>query len=181
MHQQDIPAGLCQCGCGGTTRIAPYNRPDRGWTKGVPLRYLPHHGSRFDWNRLHYREEDRGHTTPCWIWTGTTNTFGYGLVKSAGVTRMAHRAKYEMTHGPVDPELHMDHLCRVHPCINPDHLEPVTPAVNTRRGTRTKLTREQVAQIKDALDAGTTGLALARQYGVSPQLVSCIRNGQLWR
>jgi hypothetical protein len=29
--------------------------------------------------------------------------------------------------------LHLDHLCRVRHCVNPEHLEPVTPGENTRR------------------------------------------------
>jgi hypothetical protein len=30
--------------------------------------------------------------------------------------------------------LQIDHLCRVRHCVNPAHLEPVTPRVNARRG-----------------------------------------------
>lgn len=45
MHPQDIiPIGLCQCGCGEPTRLAPATNSAKGWRKGTPLRYrLGHH------------------------------------------------------------------------------------------------------------------------------------------
>ncbi|MBY4212857.1 HNH endonuclease [Rhodococcus fascians] len=33
------------------------------------------------------------------------------------------------------PGLQIDHLCRNRRCVNPDHLEAVTPQVNTLRST----------------------------------------------
>ena len=34
---------LCKCGCGKVTPIAPESRPKRGWVKGQPMPYYPHH------------------------------------------------------------------------------------------------------------------------------------------
>jgi hypothetical protein len=34
---------LCACGCGKVTPIAPETRPKRGWKKGQPMPYYPHH------------------------------------------------------------------------------------------------------------------------------------------
>jgi hypothetical protein len=48
--------------------------------------------------------------------------------------RPAHRAVYEILVGDVADGLDMDHLCRTPACVNPAHLEPVTHAVNMRRG-----------------------------------------------
>jgi hypothetical protein len=36
--------------------------------------------------------------------------------------------------GDLPDELTIDHLCRVRACCNPDHLEPVSVAVNILRG-----------------------------------------------
>ena len=75
--------------------------------------------------------EDRGHTTPCWIWQGPIDRTGYGRVSPH---QGAHRVVYEALIGPIPAGLQIDHLCRVRCCVNPEHMEPVTSAENTRRG-----------------------------------------------
>lgn len=76
----------------------------------------------------------------CWLWTGVVLNTGYGQVRlpcpcGEGIKiQPAHRAMYEALVGPIAPGLHADHLCRVPRCVNPQHLEPVTPAENNRRG-----------------------------------------------
>jgi hypothetical protein len=67
----------------------------------------------------------------CWIWTGYVISSGYGQF---GKRTRAHRYVYELLVGPIPDGLILDHLCRVRRCVNPDHLEPVTMAENTRRG-----------------------------------------------
>ena len=72
-------------------------------------------------------------TDSCWLWTGYINKDGYGEYKSEYlVTRLAHRIAYALDKGAL-PTLPLDHLCRHRHCVNPDHLEPVTQEVNTRR------------------------------------------------
>jgi len=71
----------------------------------------------------------------CWLWIGATNGVGYGKISvghSKGV--YAHRASYELHCERIPDGMHLDHLCRVRSCINPDHLEPVTNQENTLRG-----------------------------------------------
>ena len=71
----------------------------------------------------------------CWLWAASIfQPAGYGKYRSdAGETVYAHRYAWEMTNGPIQKGLHVDHLCRVRCCVNPDHLEPVSPAINARR------------------------------------------------
>lgn len=70
---------------------------------------------------------------PCWFWTGTRSDEGYGSVRWEGPMLKAHRVAYELLVGPIPEGLEIDHLCRVTSCVNPAHLEPVTPAVNVAR------------------------------------------------
>lgn len=79
--------------------------------------------------------------TGCHLWTGSTNSSGYGQLSSGGKTVrgnprlvLVHRVAFELARGPVPEGLVLDHLCRCRTCCNPAHLEPVTPLENTRRG-----------------------------------------------
>lgn len=71
----EIPIGLCQCGCGEKTSIASYNRTNRGWIKGQPLRYLTGHSGRGKPNPSVSRArqaERSGQATRCDCGTCTT-------------------------------------------------------------------------------------------------------------
>lgn len=70
----------------------------------------------------------------CWLWAGTVNGKGYGSLRVAGEPREAHWAVYEALRGLKQrPGLVLDHYCRRRRCVNPDHLDPVTPQENRRR------------------------------------------------
>lgn len=74
--------------------------------------------------------------TGCWHWGAyiSHSNGGYGkFTFGVGDNRPAHRVAYETVVGPIPEGLTLDHLCRVPSCVNPDHLEPVTLAENTRR------------------------------------------------
>lgn len=82
--------------------------------------------------RFWRKVEQRG---DCWIWTGAFDKVsGYGRVRIDGVTRYAHRTAYELMVGEIPGGFCLDHLCRNRVCVNPYHLDPVTPLVNTQRG-----------------------------------------------
>ena len=76
----------------------------------------------------------------CWIWTGGASRGRYGLFFTGrqdgrSVLALTHRYLYELAVGPIPSGLELDHLCGTPRCVNPDHLDPVTPQENIRRAT----------------------------------------------
>ena len=72
--------------------------------------------------------------TDCWEWQAHIGINGYGTFRiDQGRRGPAHRRGWEILRGPLPDYLVLDHLCRVTKCVNPDHLEPVTPQVNLAR------------------------------------------------
>lgn len=118
----------------------------------------------------------------CWIWKGAKGNGGYGYCKW-GEEKKAHRAQYVKAHGAgsIPKGWHLDHLCRNRDCINPAHLEPVTPAENTQRGSSAKVCAKDVIEIRNRFSAGESQVALAKEYGVGFQAISGIVRGNTWR
>lgn len=119
-----------------------------------------------------YTEDSSG----CWDWSGYRGVDGYGRCKAVGTSRtiLAHRVFYERFVGAVPEGMDLDHLCRNRGCVNPQHLEPVSRALNVQRGKSAKLTPDQVAEIRWQVDA------LCGKYGVRPRTLSAIGERQIW-
>lgn len=71
--------------------------------------------------------------SPCIIWRGARNAYGYGVRKVGGrkgkVIRI-HREAYEAVHGPIPREKVIMHTCDNRACFNVKHLRTGTQREN---------------------------------------------------
>jgi len=104
----------------------------RRGTLDAPPKRLPKGSAALErWEFYVLRSED---PDGCWLWTGASIRYGYGMFWDGDKVVLAHRWSYEHFVGPIPDGLVIDHTCETPPCVRPDHLEPVTQAVNTGRG-----------------------------------------------
>jgi hypothetical protein len=128
-----VPPGKCQCGCGDDTPIARKTVTAKGIVKGQPLRYLRgHSGGPHNLASAYRIHPDTG----CWIWQRSASYNGYGQLFHEGRVQRAHRVFDALYRGPIPAGLHIDHTCGRTLCVNPAHLEPVTPLENVHRTRR---------------------------------------------
>lgn len=79
----------------------------------------------------------------CWLWTaqigGTRGRYGYFRMgtKTSDPRITAHRVSHLLFIGPIPEGYEVDHSCRNTLCVNPAHLEAVTPDENKRRARLT--------------------------------------------
>lgn len=165
----------CACGCGQNP-------------KNLTAKYITGHRPRQPlaerlWARV--TKQPSG----CWEWQGHRRTDGYGQLGRGGRDEgliEAHRASWELTHGPIPEGLSVCHRCDNPPCCNPDHLFLGSPADNVAdavakgrvaRGERlpqTKLSDDDVFRVRLLGRQGVRQAEIARRFGVSQGHVSAL-------
>lgn len=148
--------------------------------------------SRTDEERFWGFVDRSGGPDACWPWTGCSGTRNYGSFTANRRSWRPARWLWEHNHGPIPDGLVVRHTCDNPPCCNPSHHLLGTPADNMADmvarerslvGTRnheSKLTDEDVRQIKTARQNGVPGIDLAATYRVTPACISHIMNGRSW-
>ncbi len=126
-------------------------------------------------------------TRGCWEWLGNRNQYGYGIFMLPNEVRVrAHRYAYERYVGPIIDDMVVMHSCDNPACVNPAHLSLGGRGDNNRDAVAKKrnafgeknghhvLTQKQVGQI---LSDTRPQIAIARDFGVHPSLISRIKSG----
>jgi hypothetical protein len=116
----------------------------------------------------------RDESTGCWHFTGTRERGGYGMFRYQRKMRCAHRVSYELHFGnPIEPGLHIDHLCRNRSCCNPDHLEPVTRELNWLRSMSVTRLNQLATHCKHGHEL--SGVNLGRRADGNRRCLECQR------
>lgn len=135
---------------------------------------------------------------PCWVWTGCAIALGYGAFCSGGKQTYAHRLSFIIAFGL--PQAFVLHKCDNRRCVNPSHLfdgthednmadmarkgrVKKTPNINQARGARfphTKLTKEQVLEIRALRSCKIQQKEIARRFSMSTASIGRILAGQQW-
>lgn len=122
-------------------------------------------------------------TETCWLWTAALHSAGYGVIRingNPGTLIYAHRFAYELANGPIPQGKHLDHLCRVHNCVNPSHLEAVEPRVNWERGISPSAVRAKQAHCIRGHELSGANLYLRPDTGARGCLKCRHENWERW-
>ena len=127
------PSGLCECGCGQKTRIAPYSRPERGEYIGYPRRWCHGHHTRVLLLK-------RGSENPSWKGGRWSTRAGYILIhKPEHPTAnrdgyiAEHRYVYETTRGVLlPPTVIVHHINGIKDDNRPENLIASTRSQHSR-------------------------------------------------
>lgn len=132
-------------------------------------------------------------TSECWEWTGTKNRDGYGQFgRGVFLPKLAHRAAWVLTYGPIPEGMCVLHRCDNPGCVNPSHLWLGTHADNVadrHKKCRTRVLRGEEQwmskltedRVREIIASDNRGVDLARRFGVSQATISMIRTKRRWR
>lgn len=129
----------------------------------------------------------------CWLWAGSTDSSGYGLISIDGRNNKAHRFSFFLANGYWAKECVL-HSCDNPPCVNPDHLREGNHKDNSNdkyeRGRQNilrgadngaaKLTELQVLEIRQLLQNGISQRKIANQFQVNQRVIWNILHRKSW-
>jgi hypothetical protein len=139
--------------------------------------------------------------TGCWLWIGSINKFGYGMVGYNRIQNYAHRLSYEVYKGSIPEGLLIRHSCDQPSCVNPDHLELGTDMDNNKdmvnRGrewyqktvsnfrvgesvSNSKYTESQIVNVYKLLKQGVPVCEISKTLNIPRNHISNIKSGKCW-
>lgn len=154
-----------------------------------------------------FAKVDKNCDNGCWNWTGAiANKYGYMLCE--GKIRRATHVSLKLVGIEVPRGMCACHKCDNPSCVNPEHLFVGTysenmndakakgrlgqqrypdkyksgtpPVMKGEENPSSKLTKDQVLEIREKYSVGAKQIPLAQEYGVTQALVSLIIRRKLW-
>lgn len=147
------------------------------------------------WSKVSMGADDE-----CWEWEGCVNSTGYGNVVWHGKCYTTHRVAAWLSGMVATPQrpkhsrtpTHVLHKCDNRKCCNPNHFFLGTFTDNMRDAykkkrkvqpkgeahSNAKLTNAQAEEIRRKYKEGAYQVPLAKEYGVSQQVISLIVRGK---
>lgn len=103
----------------------------------------------------------------CWLWPRVDRS-GYGRISIGGKAFGAHRLMAKAVRdGDLDRRMPVHHKCAEPTCVNPDHLQVVTPEQNVAEMLERRYYLERIAELELALETVAPGHPLVRRR-ISP-------------
>lgn len=145
------------------------------------------------WDKIAVSEDHNA----CWEWQRLRNKQGYGILKTGGGSRRAHRYVWELFNGPIPESMFVCHKCDNPPCCNPSHLFLGThqdnmqdmmdkgrtghPAQPGEKHRSAKLNSQQVIRIRDLYESGKYSYSeLSDMFGVTSAQIGYIVTRKNW-
>jgi hypothetical protein len=132
----------------------------------------------------------------CRIWDGPrAGQSEYGQTTVNGVRWYVHRIAYTRAYGPIPDGMVVMHSCDTPLCYNPEHLSVGTQGDNLddmrakgrsnqaigSRLAHTKVTEQDVRDMRLAHAAGETVASIARRYRQNPGATWRMVKGETWK
>ena len=129
----------------------------------------------------------------CWGWTGHVTEKGYARFKCDGIHTFGSIFSWMLFKGDIPYNHFVCHKCDNPICCNPEHLFIGKPAKNSedmkqkkrqamgKNNGMSKLSEEDVRNIKKRLKEGQTSYSIAKDYKVNMSSIYCIEYGKTWK